>query len=82
MRDVASWIRGMRASSGAPIQALDDDRAVAMLFVGSTTEPGPDGTLFATEPGFRGSLFVEDGICDVGLETSGCITDSGVAQQK
>ena len=53
-----------------------------MLFVGSTTEPGPDGTLFATEPGFRGSLFVEDGICDVGVETSACITDFGIAQQK
>jgi len=62
MRDVGSWIRGRRASSGAPIQALDDDRAVAILFVGSTTEPSPDGALFATEPGFRSSPFVEDGL--------------------
>jgi len=82
MRDVASRIRGTRASSGAPIQALDDDRAVAILFVGSTTEPGRDGALFAAEPGFRGSPFVEDGICDVGVETAGCITDFGIAQQK
>jgi len=82
MRDVASRIRGTRASSGAPIQALDDDRAVAILFVGSTTEPGRDGALFAAELASAVPPFVEDGICDVGVETSACITDFGIAQQK
>jgi hypothetical protein len=33
----------MRASGGAAVQAFDDDHAVAVLFVGSTTEPGPGG---------------------------------------
>jgi hypothetical protein len=72
----------MRASSGAPNQALDDDRAVAILFVGSTTEPGPGGALAAAQPGFYRLPFVEDGICGVGVETSECLTDSGMAQQK
>lgn len=50
MRKVAAWIRGMRAN-GAPIQALEDDRALAILFVGSTTEPGPGAALLASESG-------------------------------
>jgi hypothetical protein len=80
MRDVAAWIPGMRASSGAPIQALDDDRAVATLFVGSTTEPGPGVALLATEPGIPRSPFVEDGISVVDAETSSRITDAGVGR--
>jgi len=33
----------MRASGGGTVQAFDDDHAAAVLFVGSTTEPGPGG---------------------------------------
>lgn len=33
----------MSASGGAAVQAFDDDYAAAILFVGSTTEPSPDG---------------------------------------
>jgi hypothetical protein len=62
MRNVTEWIRGMRASSGAPIDARDDDRAAAILFVGSTTEPGPGGALLVSERGSHRSSFSEDGI--------------------
>lgn len=41
----------MRASNGAPIQALEDDRAIAILFVGSTTEPSPGAAPLAFESG-------------------------------
>jgi len=62
MRTVAAWIRGMRASNGARIPALDEDRAVAILFVGSTTEPGPAAPLLAID---------EDGMSGVDAEPSG-----------
>jgi hypothetical protein len=38
---------------GAPIQVLEDERAPAILFVGSTTEPGPGAALLASEPGLE-----------------------------
>ena len=41
MLNVVAWMRRMRTGSGAAIQALDKDRAVAILFVGSTAEPRP-----------------------------------------
>lgn len=66
MRDLAAWIRGMRASSGAPIRAIDDERAAATLFVGSTTEPGPAAALLATEPGAPRSPFVKNGVVNRG----------------
>ena len=72
----------MRASNGAQIQALDEDRAVAILFVGSTTEPSPGAALLATEAGFSCSPFVEDGICGVDAEPSGRITDAGIGRQE
>jgi hypothetical protein len=38
---------------GALIQVLEDERAGAILFVGSTTEPGPREALLASEPDFK-----------------------------
>lgn len=49
----------MLVGSGAPIQVLDDDRAAALLFVGSATEPGPGAAPLATELGFPRSPLVE-----------------------
>jgi len=77
MRNVAAWIRGMRASNGAPIQAFEDDRAVAILFVGSATEPGPGPPPLASESGFHRSPFVADRISVVDSEASGAIKDAG-----
>jgi len=77
MRKVAAWIRGMRASNGAPIQSLEDDRAVAILFVGSATEPGPGAAPLASESGFYRSPFVADRIAVVDSERSGPIKDAG-----
>ena len=75
MRNVAAWIRGMRASNGASIQALEDDRAVAILFVGSATEPGP--APLASESGFHRAPFVADRISVVDSEASGAIKGAG-----
>jgi hypothetical protein len=82
MRNVAAWIRGRRASSGAAIQALDEDREVAILFVGSTTEPGPGAALLTTLPDFCCSPFVEDGTSGVDAEPSGRITDAGIGRKE
>ena len=60
----------MRASNGVPIQALEDDRAVAILFVGSATEPGPGA---APE-----SPFVGGGISVGDSEHSPRIKDAGM----
>jgi len=60
----------MRASNGASIQALEDDRAVAILFVGSATEPGPGAA--------PRSPFVADGISVGDSEPSGPIQDGGM----
>jgi signal transduction histidine kinase len=60
---------------GAPIQVLEDERAAAILFVGSTTEPGPGATLLASEPGLprvpvaEGGIFIVDGESSTVLET-------------
>lgn len=73
MQNVASWIRGMRASSETPITRVDD-QAAEVLFVGSTTEPGPGAALRDSE---RRSPSVEDGISVGDAGTSGRITDAG-----
>lgn len=82
MRDVAAWIRRMLVGGGAPMQALDDDRAAALLFVGSATEPGPGAAPLASELGFPRSPLLEDGIPVVDAETFGRITDPGIGWQK
>jgi hypothetical protein len=61
----------MLVGSGVPIQALDDGRSAALLFVGSATEPGPGAAPLATDLGFARSPLVEDGIPGVDAETSG-----------
>jgi hypothetical protein len=80
MRNVAAWIRGRRAISGAPIQALEDERAAAILFVGSTTEPGPGAAPLASESGLHRSPPVAGGISVVDSEISGRITDAGIGR--
>ena len=80
MRNVAVWIRGMRATSGAPVQALEDDRAAAILFVGSTTEPGPGAAPLASESALHRSPPVAGGVSVVDSEISGRITDAGIGR--
>ena len=47
---------------GAPIHVFEDGRAAAILFVGSTTEPGPGAALLASEPGFQGPRINGDAV--------------------
>jgi hypothetical protein len=54
----------MRASGGGTVQAFDDDHAAAVLFVGSTTEPGPGGEL---GNGRRGESSRRPGTHSIGL---------------
>jgi signal transduction histidine kinase len=57
----------------APIQVLEDERAAAILFVGSSTEPGP--ALLASEPGLPRVPGAEDGIVIVDAE-SGAVLET------
>jgi signal transduction histidine kinase len=59
----------MLDNDGAPIQVLEDERAAATLFVGSTTEPGPGATLLASEPDLPPLPVTEDGIFIVDAES-------------
>jgi signal transduction histidine kinase len=59
----------MLDDEGAPIQVLEDERAAAILFVGSATEPGPGAALLAAEPGLPGVPVAEDGILIVDAES-------------
>ena len=59
----------MLDDDGAPIRVLEDERAAATLFVGSTTEPSPGAALLASEPDFPRLPFAEDGILIVDAET-------------
>jgi hypothetical protein len=59
----------MLDDDGAPIQVLEDERAAATLFVGSTTEPSPGTALLASEPDFPRLPFAEDGILIVDAES-------------
>lgn len=61
----------MLVGGGAPMQALDDDRAAALLFVGSATEPGPSA-----------APLIEDGIPVGDAETYRRITDPGIGWLK
>jgi hypothetical protein len=52
----------MLDDDGAPIQVLDDERAAAILFVGSTTEPGRGAALLGSEPDLPRVPVAEDSI--------------------
>ena len=84
VRDVAEWIRGTLAGrreakqplpGKAALRAVLDGRAAAILFVGSTTEPGPGAALLASEPGLprvpvaEGGIFIVDAESGTVLET-------------
>jgi signal transduction histidine kinase len=78
VRDVAEWIRGTlagRREAKQPLpgkvvlRAVLDGRAAAILFVGSTTEPGPGAALLACEPGLPGVPVAEGGIFIVDAES-------------
>jgi signal transduction histidine kinase len=84
VRDVAEWIRGTLASrreakqplpGKAALRAVLDGRAAAILFVGSSTEPGPGAALLAFEPGLprvpvaEGGIFIVDAESGTVLET-------------
>src|ERR1700682_1993642 len=60
----ANLLRGesILDDDSAPIQVLEDERAAATLFVGSTTEPSPGAALLASEPDFRRLPFAGDGL--------------------
>jgi signal transduction histidine kinase len=64
----------MLDDDGAPIQVLEDERATAILFVGSSTEPGPGAALLASEPGLPRPV-AEDGVFIVDVE-SGTVLES------
>src|SRR4029077_8715888 len=59
----------MLDDEGAPIQVLEDERAAATLFVGSTTEPSPGAALLACEPDFPRQPLAEEGILIVDAES-------------
>jgi signal transduction histidine kinase len=54
---------------GALIDGLDDERATAILLIGSATEPNSDPALLAAEPRFPRLPFTEDGILIVDAES-------------
>jgi signal transduction histidine kinase len=66
---VTQWGESMLDDDGAPIQVLEDERAAAILFVGSTTEPGPGAALLASEPGLPRLPVAADGIFIVDAES-------------
>jgi signal transduction histidine kinase len=59
----------MLDDDGAPIRVLEGERAAAILFVGSTTEPGPGAALLASEPELPRVPVAEDGIFIVDAES-------------
>jgi len=72
----------MLDDDSAPIRALEDERAAATLFVGSTTEPGPGAALLASEPDFPRLPFAEDGILIVDAETGTVLETFPFSEQK
>jgi signal transduction histidine kinase len=72
----------MLDDDSAPIQVLEDERAAATLFVGSTTEPGPGAALLACEPDFPRLPFAEDGILIVDAETGTVLETFPFSEQK
>ena len=61
---------------------LDDDKASAILFVGSTTEPGPGAARLASEPDFPCLPFAGDGIFMVDAESGAVLETPPFAGQK
>jgi signal transduction histidine kinase len=64
----------MLDDEGAPIQVLEDERAAAILFVGSTAEPGPGAALLVSESGLTrvpaaDGIFIVDAESGTVLET-------------
>jgi signal transduction histidine kinase len=72
----------MLDNDGAPIHVLENDQAVATLFVGSTTEPGPGAALLASEPEFPRLPFAEDGMFIVDAESGAVLETLPFAGQK
>jgi signal transduction histidine kinase len=72
----------MLDDDGAPIQALEDEPAAAILFVGSTTEPGPGAALLACEPGLPRLPVAEDGMFIVDAESGTVLETVPFAEHK
>jgi signal transduction histidine kinase len=72
----------MLDDEGAPIQVLEDERAAATLFVGSTTEPSPGGALLACEPDFPRQPLAEEGILIVDAESGTVLETFPFSEQK
>src|ERR1700694_5133759 len=72
----------MLDDDSAPIQVLEDERAAATLFVGSTTELSPGAALLASEPDFPRLPFAEDGILIVDAETGTVLETFPFSEQK
>jgi len=72
----------MLDDEGAPIQVLEDERAAATLFVGSSTEPSPGAALLASEPDFPRVPFAEDGILIVDAESGTVLETFPFSEQK
>jgi hypothetical protein len=69
MRDLADDAERLTDDDGTPICVREDDPAAAILFVGSTTEPGPGTRPLASEPDFPRLPLAEDGIFIVDAES-------------
>ena len=72
----------MLDDEGAPIQVLEDERAAATLFVGSTTEPSPGAALLACEPDFPRQPLAEEGILIVDAESGTVLETFPFSEQK
>ena len=66
----------------APNQVLEDERAAAILFVGSTTELGPGAALLACESGLPPVPVPEDGIFIVDAESGTVLETLPFAEHK
>jgi signal transduction histidine kinase len=91
VRDVAEWIRGTLASrreakqllpGRAALGAVLDGRAAAILFVGSTTEPGPGAAPLACAPGLPRVPAAEGGIFIVDVESGAVLETLPFAEHK
>jgi signal transduction histidine kinase len=75
MSDVTEWIRGSLPSRRESIPLPTDERATAILFIGSPTEPDSGAAMLASEPRFPRLPLAEDGTLIVDAE-SGRVLES------
>ena len=98
MSNVTEWLRESLSSGresisthgiersiynrGAPIDGHDDERATAILFIGSPTEPNSGAAKLVSEPRFPRLPLAEDGIPSVDAENGGILENLPFVAQK